>query len=469
MNNPNYTDSTTTTITTALLTTESNTLTHSLTESALETQRFDSNDAKDDAFEDAVEDEVDDDDEEEDEDEEDEDEEEDEGDDDEEERESEVVDVAATTAEQLIKRQKLADGFFEVEYIRKKRICKGVPQYLIKWRGWPESANTWEPVDHLQTCPDVIEAYEESLQSGQKKSSRKRKRKFTQQKKKMQYAYGATKSKISPIKLPLNSLEHPNSSTLDISNHVHPQSGMVDIVVKTEETLKRSRGSRKIDSNGSMKLSPASSEKDRSESQLSGQNANGRNSDIPLQQPLNVEGPTKSTCVEAGQSNQRRGAQRRKSGSVRRFTHTDSSINIDCFGTPLPLNTSTSERVDQLTVGNSDASRKKKSDNSRNSLIITKIVKPISYSASVTNNIQDVAVTFVVMRSDGKEVMVDNKFLKATNPLLRWKWAMSGCLMSAHCASCRPTATGGESGMAHVVSNCVVLELCRAWAGLGCA
>ncbi|XP_074263099.1 chromo domain-containing protein LHP1 [Silene latifolia] len=427
MNNPNYTDNTTTAAAAALLTTESNSLTRSLTESVLETQRFDSNDAGDDESEDAGEDEVDDedDDEEEDEEEGDEDEdedEEDEEDDDVEERESEVVDaaaeVAATTAEQLIKRQKLADGFFEVESIRKKRICKGEPQYLIKWRGWPESANTWEPVDHLQTIPDVIEAYEESLQSGQKKSSRKRKRKFTQQKKKMQYSYGATKSKISPIKLPLNSLEHPNSSTLE-SNHVHPQSGMVDIVVKSEETTKRSRGSKKIDCNGSMKVSPASSEKDRSESQLSGQNANGRNSDIHLQQPMNVEvGPAESPCVKAGQTNQRRGARRRKSGSVRRFTQTESSLNIDCFGTPLPVNTSASEKVEQLTVGSSDASRKKKYDNTRNSPIITKIIKPISYSASVTNNIQDVAVTFVVMRSDGKEVMVDNKFLKATNPLL---------------------------------------------------
>ncbi|KAK9742688.1 hypothetical protein RND81_03G191100 [Saponaria officinalis] len=336
-----------------------------------------------------------------------------------EERESEAVVEAEMTAEQLIQRQKLADGFFEVEAIRKRRICKGVPQYLIKWRGWPESANTWEPVDHLQTCPDVVEAYEESLQSGQKKNSRKRKLKFTQQKKKMQYSYGATKSKISPVKLSLSN-ERQDSAALDNSNPDHPQPGMVDIVVEHAEAIKRSKAANKVDCNGSMNLSPtvANTEKDHPQSaQLSGQKVNS-------EKPVHVEGDvppanelSKYTSIEAGQSNQRRGAQRRKSGSVRRFTPEDSSFGIDCLGTPLPFNADTSERVEKLMVGSSDASRKKKSDTSRSSYI-TKIVKPISYSASVTNNVQDVAVTFVALRSDGKEVMVDNKFLKATNPLL---------------------------------------------------
>ncbi|KAL9234314.1 hypothetical protein vseg_009198 [Gypsophila vaccaria] len=333
--------------------------------------------------------------------------------------------AAATTAEQLIQRQKLADGFFEVEAIRKRRICKGEPQYLIKWRGWPESANTWEPVDHLQTCPDVVEAYEESLQSGQKKNSRKRKLKFTQPKKKMQYSYGATKSKISPVKLSLSN-ERQDSAALDNSNDDHPQPGMVDIVVKHDEAIKRCTAADKSDCNGSVNVSPTavSNEKDHPESvKLSGEKVSGRNSDAHLEKPMHVEGDgpanelSKYTGVEAGQSNQRRGAQRRKSGSVRRFMQDETSFDVHGLGTPLPFDAGTSERAEQLMVGNSDASRKKKSDTSRSSFI-TKIIKPIRYSASVTNNVQDVAVTFVALRSDGKEVMVDNKFLKATNPLL---------------------------------------------------
>ncbi|KAH9610257.1 hypothetical protein KSS87_010655 [Heliosperma pusillum] len=324
-------------------------------------------------------------------------------DDDVKEREDEGVEV---TKEQLLSRKKkLADGFFEVEAIRKRRISKGEPQYLIKWRGWPESANTWEPVDHLQTCPDVVEAYEESLQSGQKKNSSKRKRKFTQQKKKMQYSYGATKSKISPVEMPLNN-DPQDSAALDNSKNAYRQPGMVDIVVEHDEALKRSRAVKKVDRNGSQTapLAVTGSEKDHTELlPLSGPNAIRRNLDEHLQQPVLVEGNgpsnqlSKSTCVEAGQSNQRRGAQRRKSGSVRRFKQDVTSLNIDCFDAPLPGNGSTSEGAEQLVVRSCDVFRKKRSDSSR-SATITKIIKPISYSASVINNVQDVSVTFVVMR-----------------------------------------------------------------------
>jgi hypothetical protein len=32
-------------------------------------------------------------------------------------------------------------------------------QYLIKWKGYPESDNTWEPADHVQ-APQLIRQYE---------------------------------------------------------------------------------------------------------------------------------------------------------------------------------------------------------------------------------------------------------------------------------------------------------------------
>ncbi|KAK8628158.1 hypothetical protein V6N13_063870 [Hibiscus sabdariffa] len=72
-------------------------------------------------------------------------------------------------------RTKLDDGFYEIEAIRRKRVRKGELQYLIKWRGWPETSNTWEPLENLQSCRDVIDAFEESLRLG--KHNRKRKRK----------------------------------------------------------------------------------------------------------------------------------------------------------------------------------------------------------------------------------------------------------------------------------------------------
>ncbi|XP_057250894.1 chromo domain protein LHP1 isoform X1 [Beta vulgaris subsp. vulgaris] len=332
----------------------------------------------------------------------------------------EVLDGGTTTAE----RKKLADGYYEVESIRRKRICKGERQYLIKWRGWPESANTWEPVDHLQTCPDVVEAYEESLRSGQKKTSRKRKRKFTQPKKKMQYFYGVSKSKLTHSKLSL-SHENETSATLENSVQAYPQPSMVAIVVEHDEAMKRPRATRSFDCKGSETVSPhvASNGKENSD-QLYGQDTSTKNMDVHLQLPMTVEGDgpencqSNANCVEVGQGNLCRGAKRRKSGSVRRFTPDMTSHSFDYLPNTAPANISSCDRVDKLMLGSSDACCKKKFDSSRSSNVITSLIKPISYSASVTNNVQDVAVTFVALRSDGKEVMVDNKFLKANNPHL---------------------------------------------------
>ncbi|CAK8560123.1 unnamed protein product [Lathyrus sativus] len=59
----------------------------------------------------------------------------------------------------------LDDGFFEVEAIRRKRYSKGKLEYLVKWMGWEESANTWEPRDNLVALPDIVQAFEEGLKS----------------------------------------------------------------------------------------------------------------------------------------------------------------------------------------------------------------------------------------------------------------------------------------------------------------
>nr|GMC80269.1 chromo domain-containing protein LHP1 [Ipomoea batatas] len=57
----------------------------------------------------------------------------------------------------------LPDGFYLVEAVRKKRVRQGEPQYLIKWVGWPEESNTWEPRENLASITDMIDEFEESL------------------------------------------------------------------------------------------------------------------------------------------------------------------------------------------------------------------------------------------------------------------------------------------------------------------
>ncbi|XP_011183075.1 chromobox protein homolog 1 [Zeugodacus cucurbitae] len=62
-------------------------------------------------------------------------------------------------------------GEYSVERIEDKRICNGRTEYFLKWKGYPRSENSWEPVENLD-CPDLISAFEESLKT--KKESKKR-------------------------------------------------------------------------------------------------------------------------------------------------------------------------------------------------------------------------------------------------------------------------------------------------------
>lgn len=51
---------------------------------------------------------------------------------------------------------------YSVESIRGKRKnpSTGITEFLIKWEGWPESDNSWEPIDNLK-CPALIAEFEE--------------------------------------------------------------------------------------------------------------------------------------------------------------------------------------------------------------------------------------------------------------------------------------------------------------------
>jgi hypothetical protein len=50
---------------------------------------------------------------------------------------------------------------YEVEKIVDKKISAGKPLYLVKWKGYDSSENTWEPLKHLDKCGTVLKDFEQ--------------------------------------------------------------------------------------------------------------------------------------------------------------------------------------------------------------------------------------------------------------------------------------------------------------------
>jgi hypothetical protein len=50
------------------------------------------------------------------------------------------------------------DATYEVEAIVNHRKTNGQVKYLLKWKGFPESENTWELEANL-ACPSLLKAY----------------------------------------------------------------------------------------------------------------------------------------------------------------------------------------------------------------------------------------------------------------------------------------------------------------------
>ncbi|KAI3996412.1 hypothetical protein MKX01_021651 [Papaver californicum] len=326
---------------------------------------------------------------------------------------------------------KLDEGFYEIEDVRRKRVRKGQTQYLIKWRGWPETANTWEPIENLQACTDVVEAFEESFQSGSRGRKRKRRGTFSHPKKTQQRMPSSNVSGSRPGRKP-RSLTSPSTDT------IRPSTRPLRHRVASKSLYREGIGNetnevevKNVDGNNVGAVAQQT-ENENGSSQFyelrqrtSTDNVNSDSGKVSIHfsdmrtsdlvEGHRVELP-KVDFDESIQSNRFTGARRRKSGNVRRFKKESSVSTLDNARNRDKFEVHGVEDGEGPT--GDDAGDQRKAERRFNTCYITKIIKPIGYSASISNDIQDVCVTFVVLSSDGREVVVDNKQLKADNPQL---------------------------------------------------
>ncbi|XP_078437690.1 putative chromo domain-containing protein LHP1 [Wolffia australiana] len=319
-----------------------------------------------------------------------------------------------------VERPRLADGFYEIEDIRKKRVRKGQLQYLIKWRGWPETANTWEPFSNVKSCADIIEAFEERQKASG--ATRKRKRKVSGF-----WSIGKRK-RLRGDKQGIESVgpRRPRGRPRTVSANSAPVLG--DVVVPSEAPVSVAQGgegcsgeagerlNREVESSGDVleeevpktvlaDHDPTSTDKTAPNSKEDGDNGPVS---VDLQLVEGNEPPRVDSPAQHQSPGRFTGARKRKSGPVRRFKQGASDQSTCSRGLAGEKTQDEDGTSTKAEAGDGNISGER----------LVKILKAVACVATVSNDVQQVSVTFVAQRSDGKEVQVDNEFLKSRHPAL---------------------------------------------------
>ena len=65
---------------------------------------------------------------------------------------------------------------YEVEAVVDSRRHRGKDQYLVKWKGYPTSENTWQSADDLANAQEALEEYNKQRGTNQVKQTKRHKR-----------------------------------------------------------------------------------------------------------------------------------------------------------------------------------------------------------------------------------------------------------------------------------------------------
>ncbi|KAE9603404.1 putative chromatin remodeling & transcriptional activation CHROMO-DOMAIN family [Lupinus albus] len=327
---------------------------------------------------------------------------------------------------------------YPVQAIRRKRVIKGQVQYLVKWLGWAESANTWEPPEHLTNVRDMIEAFEQSLASAkQRKPKRTSVSSHSQTKKRQERS--DTPYSLRRIRN-ANADKHTQSAPPNVANITDP-CAFPQAVLFADELEHNgdpsSSGKAKL-SNGSGSTNPPELSKSNEENEydpklieLKAASTSGHGTADRLVTQVQegnvaadngqVDGRLKGVNVEQDQSDNSKGVKRKKSCSAKNSKEDSHAGESSSAEQPIDIPASTSEPVRAAVsdfVWHKSQKKKKKvlaapAPAPAPVSNITKIIKSLGCSPTVSG---DLCVTFIALRWDGMEVMVDNRYLKSHYP-----------------------------------------------------
>jgi hypothetical protein len=69
----------------------------------------------------------------------------------------------------------ILDDVYIVERIVDRKKFKGKVKYLVKWEGYPEDQNTWEPIENLNGVRDLLTIFDQEYENRQKERTLKKK------------------------------------------------------------------------------------------------------------------------------------------------------------------------------------------------------------------------------------------------------------------------------------------------------
>ncbi|KAF1877277.1 hypothetical protein Lal_00012048 [Lupinus albus] len=279
--------------------------------------------------------------------------------------------------------------------------------------GWPESANTWEPLEHLSYVPDIIEAFEQSSGSGKQ---RKRRRANV-------YHHAEFKKRQERCNTPY-SLRHIPRTTADnhtqsapLNDHTltdpcaFPQPVLFADVLENKgdsSSLGQAETSNGCRSSNPRELSNGNEENDYDPklSELKAATTSRHGADKPTihyregkvaAEIDQMNGHSKGVSAEQVESDHSRGVKRKKSGSAKKLK--EDSLASEPVNGEQPISTSagTFESTRTENIHHAGNNSKKKTVLVKPICNIIKILKPLGCSPTVSG--KNISVTFMALSS----------------------------------------------------------------------